>query len=171
MHWGIYLGIIIGCVWSFLVGIATVIEHNSKLHEKQGYIDINLKWILINFLSLIWNTIFTIIKYSIAIGWTSILVCMTLFLIGLMVLSDSSSSSIYGDWEPYAFMADWFEGELYWFGFIGDIFIQFCDVFGTVFKYIKIALKTVFVDPFVFIKKNFGKLFEIKLFRIGKPKE
>lgn len=164
-------------IYSILIGLSTVIKNNYDYLQSVEELEINLKWMIVNFFSFLWNTVFTFIKYVIAIVWTAILLCLLLLALGLMILAgDTGNSSPFGDWEPYAFMSDWFHGEVAFFRFVWSLISEFiiaiwrglCAISKVVWMIFKAIGKFVIYDPFCWLRKNFGKIFEMNFFTIKK---
>ncbi len=160
--------IIICTILCLVIGICSTLSINVEQYEEDGYLDISLKWLFFNALYLVGQTVFTAIKYFVAV------VCFILF-IGLLCLTDGD---IGGDPVFFADGKWWtkmFRGEIYicmviWVVcvFIWTYLLKIpCIFFATC---VSSAFKFLVISPFVWIRQSFGGLFDSSFFTIGKKK-
>lgn len=155
------IAIICIVVYLLSLGTAYVISKNVEMYQNDGYIDVSLKWVGVNIVAFISQSLFGLVKYFIVIGWSAIL-------LGIVILVGVCGGDFGGDGNPYEFTDGWWDAEIALFTFIGRTFSGF---FKGVYRVFRAIGRFFFVCPIVWMKKNFGKLFDVSIFTIGnKPK-
>lgn len=117
MSWIVIAGIIFA-VYSFLLATTAVVSRNVEAYSADGYVDINLNWIVSNVFYFIGQLIFPPIKYTIVLA--IILVCLGLVFLLAMLCADDLP---FGDKFP-DFMDDWWYAEACFWTFVGLVIVK-----------------------------------------------